>query len=97
MSDKKREQKDEGPTMAVRVGAAALTLAAGWVAQRAVNVAWKRVSGKPAPKNADDPDVSIAAAVAFAAVAAGVGALARRLASRNAHRIVGRMASKRSD
>ncbi len=86
---------DDDTTLAVKVGTVVLTLAAGWVAQKAVTVIWKQVSGKAAPKDLDDPEVGIASAVAFAAVAASAGVLARRLASRNAKRVVHRFSSSR--
>lgn len=86
---------DEPNTLAIKLGTVALTFAAGWIVQRVLVQTWKGVTGKDAPKDIEDPEVSIVSAVAFAAATAGVGVLVRRLASRNAKRVVTRLVQKR--
>ncbi|MBD5785971.1 DUF4235 domain-containing protein [Cellulosimicrobium terreum] len=81
---------NEDQTMAVKVGTVALTLAAGWLAQKLVSFVWAKATGHDAPEDLDDEEVSIVSAVSFAAVAAGVSVLARRYAGRGAKQIVAR-------
>jgi hypothetical protein len=70
----------------MKVGTMALTIAAGWVAQKAVATIWEKSTGHAAPKNSDDEEVTIVQAVTFAAVSAAVAVLARRLAHQAASR-----------
>ncbi|WP_265521721.1 DUF4235 domain-containing protein [Oerskovia flava] len=86
--------EDNDQSLAVKVGTVALTFAAGWVAQKIVTEVWRRASGHDAPKDLDDPEVGIAAAVTFAAVTAAAAVVARRFASRGAQRAVTRFASR---
>lgn len=83
-------------SLAVKVGTVALTFAAGWVAQKLVTAVWKQVSGHDAPKDPEDPDVSIVSAVTFAAVTAGAAVLARRFAGRGAQRVATRLVGSRT-
>ncbi|MDF9876559.1 DUF4235 domain-containing protein [Cellulosimicrobium cellulans] len=83
-------------TLALKVGTVALTFAAGWAAQKLVTFVWAKVTGHDAPKDLDDEEVGIVSAVTFAAVAAGVGVLARRFAGKEAKRVVARLASRAS-
>ncbi|KON73673.1 DUF4235 domain-containing protein [Cellulosimicrobium cellulans] len=83
-------------TLALKVGTVALTFAAGWAAQKLVTFVWAKVTGHDAPKDLDDEEVGIVSAVTFAAVAAGVGVLARRFAGKEAKRFVSRLASRAS-
>jgi hypothetical protein len=78
-------------TLAVKVGTVLLTMIAGWLAQKLVAAIWARATGKDAPADLDDEDVTIAQAVAFAAVTGGVAVLARRLAHRGAARAAARL------
>ncbi|OLT54690.1 hypothetical protein BJF88_08275 [Cellulosimicrobium sp. CUA-896] len=80
--------------MAVKVGTVALTFAAGWAAQKLVTFVWAKATGHDAPKDLDDEEVGIVSAVTFAAVAAGVGVLARRFAGRGAKRFVARLSPR---
>ncbi|RZS62793.1 uncharacterized protein DUF4235 [Xylanimonas ulmi] len=84
-------ERDE--SLAVKVGTMALTLAAGWLAQRAVGMIWAKSTGHAAPKDPDDESVTIVQAVTFAAVSGAVAVLARRLAHQGARRYVARLAS----
>jgi hypothetical protein len=49
-----------------------------------LNTTWKVSTGKKPPKNPEHPDVSMAEAVAFAALSGVMVGLARMLASRKA-------------
>jgi hypothetical protein len=60
------------------------TTAAGVAARKALNTTWKVSTGKKPPKNPEHPDVSMAEAVAFAALSGVMVGLARMLASRKA-------------
>ena len=81
-------------TLAVKVGTMVLTLAAGWVAQKAVGMIWKRATGHAAPVDLDDEEITVVQAVTFAAVSGGIAVLARRLAHGGAKRAVARYAKK---
>jgi hypothetical protein len=83
-------------TLAEKVGTLALTLAAGWVAQKAVSMIWKGVTGNDAPNKPDDPELDLVQATVFAAVAAGTAVLAKRLAAKGAHRAALGLAARRS-
>ncbi len=67
-------------SLAMKLGTMALTIAAGWVAQKAVATIWEKSTGHAAPKNPDDDEATIIQAVAFAGVSAAIAVLARRLA-----------------
>ncbi|MDR2703991.1 MAG: DUF4235 domain-containing protein [Cellulomonadaceae bacterium] len=67
-----------------KVIAAASGVAATFVANAVIRQVWKAATGESAPKNANDPGLRIAQAVAFAALSAGVAVLARRLATHGA-------------
>ena len=88
--------KDKSDPFVAKIAAAILTFAIGWLAQKALAIAWKRVSGKDAPKNLDDPEVTVASAALFAAAVAGVGAATRKLARNNAKRMVDHYVDKRA-
>ncbi|MHA7133813.1 DUF4235 domain-containing protein [Oerskovia turbata] len=79
-----------------KVATVALTLAAGWVAQKAVSYAWAKATGHDAPKDLDDPEVGIISAVTFAAAAAAASVLARRFAGRGAKRVAHRLTARAS-
>jgi hypothetical protein len=64
-------------------GLAATTVAAIG-ARKALNATWKLSTGKTPPKNPEHPDVSMAEAVAWAALSGITVGLARMLASRKA-------------
>lgn len=81
---------DEKDGLAVKIGTAALSFAAGWAAQKLVKVAWKQVTGNDAPTDLEDPEVTIISAVVFASVGAGVAVLAQRLAARQGKHLVKR-------
>ena len=83
-------------TLAEKLGTLALTLAAGWVAQQAVSMIWKGVTGKNAPNRPDDPELDLLQATVFAAVAAGTAVFAKRIAAKGAHRAALRIAARRS-
>ena len=81
---------------AVKVGTVVLTLAAGWVAQKAVSMIWKGVTGNDAPNKPDDPELDLVQATVFAAVAAGTAVFAKRMAAKGASRAVMRIAARRA-
>lgn len=83
-------------TLGEKVGTLALTIAAGWVAQKAVSMIWKGVTGNDAPNKPDDPELDLLQATVFAAVAAGTAVFAKRLAAKGAHRAAVRIAARRS-
>lgn len=76
--------------LAVKVGTLALTLAAGWAAQKLVGVIWQKSTGKVAPLDLDDEEIGVIQAVTFAAVTGGVAVFARRFARRGAARAFAR-------
>jgi uncharacterized protein DUF4235 len=69
-----------------RVMAGAAAFAGGWVARKAITVAWKKATGKEPPANPESPEVELAEALGWAVVM-GVGIeVARLLATRAAAR-----------
>ncbi|RFU37200.1 DUF4235 domain-containing protein [Actinomadura logoneensis] len=69
-----------------RVMAGAAAFAGGFVAKKAITMAWKKGTGKEPPTNPESPEVAISEAVAWA-VLMGVGVeVARLLATRAAAR-----------
>ncbi len=76
--------------LALKVGTLALTLAAGWTAQKLVGVIWKKTTGKDTPLDLDDEEIGVVQAVTFAAVSGGVAVFARRFARRGAARAFAR-------
>ncbi|GAA2244096.1 hypothetical protein GCM10010413_54030 [Promicromonospora sukumoe] len=83
-------------TLGEKVGTLALTIAAGWVAQKAVSMIWKGVTGNDAPNKPDDPELDLLQATVFAAVAAGTAVFAKRIAAKGAHRAALRIAARRT-
>ncbi|ROS72114.1 DUF4235 domain-containing protein [Cellulomonas sp. PhB143] len=86
----KKKKHDDDVDLPTKVVTLALTVAAGWVAQKAVGQVWKKATGNDAPTDTDDPEVGIVQAVTFAAVAGAAAVLARRLAASQAGRLTGR-------
>ncbi|MDL4775010.1 MULTISPECIES: DUF4235 domain-containing protein [Thermomonosporaceae] len=69
-----------------RVMAGAAAFASGFVAKKAITLAWKKGTGKEPPVNPESPDVALSEAIAWAVVM-GVGMeVARLLATRAAAR-----------
>ncbi|MFC4052150.1 DUF4235 domain-containing protein [Actinomadura syzygii] len=69
-----------------RVVAGAAAFAGGFVAKKAITLAWKKSTGKEPPTNPESPDVALAEAIGWAVVM-GVGMeLSRLLATRVAAR-----------
>jgi hypothetical protein len=67
-----------------RVMAGAAAFAGGWVARKAITVAWKKATGKEPPANPESPETELAEALGWAVVM-GVGIeVARLLATRAA-------------
>jgi hypothetical protein len=60
------------------------TLAATFVARKALTTSWKVATGKNPPQNPAHPDVTMAEAVAWASASGLAVGLARMLASRKA-------------
>lgn len=59
---------------------------AGIVAGKIVEIGWKAVTGHGAPVDPDDPGVSVAEMIAFAAVSGALLGFARQLAALGAKR-----------
>ncbi|GAB4086654.1 hypothetical protein GCM10028784_32840 [Myceligenerans cantabricum] len=87
-------ENETEPTLAVKVGTIALTFAAGWAAQKALGLIWKKVTGKEAPTKPDDPELDMVQATVFAAAAAATAVLAKRVAAKGAQRAVARIAAR---
>ncbi|MFI0371084.1 DUF4235 domain-containing protein [Actinomadura sp. 1N219] len=67
-----------------RVMAGAAAFAGGFVAKKAITLAWKKSTGKEPPTNPESPEVALTEAIGWAVVM-GVGMeLARLLATRAA-------------
>jgi hypothetical protein len=67
-----------------RIMAGTAAFAGGWVARKAITVAWKKATGKEPPANPESPEVELAEALGWAIVV-GVGIeVARLLATRAA-------------
>ena len=64
----------------------ACTLLAGGLAQRALSSGWKAATGHTPPTKPESPDVGVAEAVAFAAIAGALLNVARVVAIRQAAR-----------
>ncbi|NNU28858.1 DUF4235 domain-containing protein [Isoptericola sp. JC619] len=86
--------KSTEPTLAVKVGTIAATLAAGWVAQKIIKTIWEKATGKEAPIDLDADDIPIVQAITFAAVTGGAAVMARRLAKQGVVKAVDRRAKK---
>ncbi len=80
--------------LAVKIGTMVLTLAAGWLAQKAVGMVWEKSTGHVAPKDLDADDITVVQAVTFAAVSGGIAVLARRLAHKGAVQAAARFTSR---
>jgi hypothetical protein len=70
----------------IKVATTVAALAAGFVAQRALQAGWKAVTGRPAP-GADDDQVSLGEIMVFTALSAAAVAVIRVWATRGARRI----------
>lgn len=70
-----------------RVMAGVAAFAGGWVARKAITVAWKKATGKEPPTAPESPEVALAEALGWA-VAIGVGSEVAKL-------LVTRAAAKR--
>jgi hypothetical protein len=67
-----------------RVMAGVAAFAGGWVAKKAITLAWKKTTGKEPPINPESPEVALAEALGWAVVV-GVGSeVAKLLATRAA-------------
>nr|WP_281041921.1 DUF4235 domain-containing protein [Xylanimonas cellulosilytica] len=78
----------------MKIAAMVLTLAAGWLAQKAVGMIWEKSTGHHAPTDLDDDEITVVQAVTFAAVSGGVAVLARRLTRRGVVRAAARITPK---
>lgn len=72
----------------------AVSLGAGWLAQKAVAALWTKATGH-SPVHADDDDATVASIVAFAAVTSATAALTRVLATRGTSRVATRIHARR--
>jgi Protein of unknown function (DUF4235) len=61
--------------------------AAGWLARKAIMLAWRRITGKEAPEHPEDPRVALGEALGWALVTGAGVNLARMLAVRAASRM----------
>lgn len=73
----------------------AVSLGAGWVAQKAVTALWTKATGH-SPVTTDDDDATVASIVAFAAVTSATAALTRVLASRSTSRFAKRLSARKA-
>ncbi|WP_277210808.1 DUF4235 domain-containing protein [Isoptericola croceus] len=80
------------PSLGVKIGTLAATVAAGWVAQKLIKVVWEKATGHDAPIDLDTDDIPLVQAITFAAVTGGVAVLARRLARQGVTKAVNRQA-----
>ncbi|WP_425955361.1 DUF4235 domain-containing protein [Xylanimonas sp. McL0601] len=71
-----------------------LTLAAGWLAQRAVVMIWQKSTGHAAPRDLDDDQITVIQAVGFAALSAGAAVLARRMTYKGTNRAIDHFVAK---
>ncbi len=61
--------------------------AAGWLARKAIMLAWNRITGKEPPEHPEDPQVALGEALGWALVAGAGVSIARMLAVRAASRM----------
>ncbi|KGF05264.1 MAG: DUF4235 domain-containing protein [Actinomyces urogenitalis] len=64
--------------------AALTTLAAGFMADRAIRAAWRKGSGKPVPTDEDLLDTPVLQIVAFAAISGAIAGVVQQLSLRKA-------------
>jgi len=88
MSHEVHLENESDDALVTKLVATATGVAASLVANVVIREVWKTVTGKNAPKNANDPSLRVVQAVAFAALSAGVAVLARRLATHGAQGLV---------
>lgn len=85
MSDKKE-------SLAAKVAGLVAALAAAWLAQRIIDMAWRRAVGHKPPKPEDESDARFAEIAAAATVTGAAIALSRVLATRGAAKFIARRA-----
>ncbi|MGP7959476.1 DUF4235 domain-containing protein [Sanguibacter sp. A247] len=68
---------------------------AAWIAQRGLSYAWKKATGKDAPRNALDTDAPNTSIIVFAAITGAVAAAAKIAADRGARRVAARVVAGR--
>ncbi len=78
----------------MKITTLAVSLGAGWVAQKAVAALWTKVTGH-SPVHGDDDDATVASIVAFAAVTSATAALTRVLATRGTSRFAKRLHARK--
>ncbi|MBT1001435.1 DUF4235 domain-containing protein [Paenarthrobacter sp. DKR-5] len=74
-----------------------LTIGAGIAANKVLDAAWERGTGKRPPKDLDDPENSLRAALTFAVVSAAVAAVIHVLAGRGASHAAARFKKNRDE
>lgn len=81
-------------TVPMKLTTLAVSLGAGWLAQKAVAALWTKVTGH-SPAHGDDDDATVASIVAFAAVTSATAALTKILATRGTTRVAKRLHARR--
>jgi len=81
-------QKKE--SVAAKVVGVVAALAASWLAQRLIDLVWRRVLGHKPPKPEDESDARLAEIAAAATLTGAAIALSRVLATRGAARVMAR-------
>ena len=84
MADKKANQDKEA--ISTKAFNMAATMAAGFVARKALTVAWTKAMGKEPPRDPEDPRVDLMEALAWAVLTGVVVATLRVLAIRAVYR-----------
>ena len=79
---------DEKQSMIAKVIGIGAALVAAWVAQQAINGAWRMTLGHKPPKPEDEGDVRFAEIALAAAVTGAVVALSRVFATRGAAKLI---------
>ncbi|MEV7606592.1 DUF4235 domain-containing protein [Paenarthrobacter sp. NPDC089322] len=71
---------------------AGVSLGAGFVGTKLVNIGWEKVTGNKPPKGHDDLETSLRSALTFALISAFVSTLIQVLSSRSTQRAIARFA-----
>lgn len=78
----------------IKMAAALAALAAGFVAQRALQAGWHAVTGRQAPGPDDDDDVSLGEVLVFTAISAAAVGVIRVWVTRGTRRVAEKAANR---
>jgi len=87
---------DEAPSTLAKIAGAGAAVAAAWVAQRAVTLAWKAATGHRPPKPDEDLENRFVEIAAAAAVTAAAVAFAKIYTARGTARLAARVNANRA-